>query len=55
MTGTNSYEDTANSDIVVIAGFRENRGMSRDELIAVNAKVVKMSVRMLKIFTEYPS
>lgn len=40
--GTNSYEDTAGSDIVVItAGLPRKPGMSRDELIAVNSKIVK--------------
>lgn len=40
--GTNSYEDTKNSDIVVItAGLPRKPGMSRDDLVAVNAKIVK--------------
>jgi len=40
--GTNSYADTANSDIVVItAGFPRKPGMSRDELVDANFKIVK--------------
>ncbi len=40
--GTNSYEDTANSDIVVItAGVPRKPGMSRDELVGTNFKIVK--------------
>ena len=40
--GTNSYEDTKNSDIVVItAGLPRKPGMSRDDLVAVNSKIVK--------------
>jgi len=40
--GTNSYEDTANSDIVVItAGKPRTPGMSRDELLDANIKIVK--------------
>ena len=40
--GTNSYEDTANSDIVVItAGIPRKPGMSRDELVGTNFKIVK--------------
>ncbi len=40
--GTNSYEDTANSDIVVItAGLPRKPGMSRDDLIAINSKIIK--------------
>jgi len=40
--GTNSYEDTANSDIVVItAGKPRKPGMSRDELVESNFNIVK--------------
>lgn len=40
--GTNSYEDTANSDIVVItAGKPRTPGMSRDELVGTNFSIVK--------------
>ena len=40
--GTNNYEDTKYSDIVVItAGLPRKPGMSRDDLISVNAKIVK--------------
>jgi len=40
--GTNSYADTANSDIVVItAGKPRTPGMSRDELLDSNFKIVK--------------
>ncbi|MCX8028242.1 MAG: malate dehydrogenase [Thermodesulfovibrionales bacterium] len=39
--GTNDYKDTADSDVVVItAGFPRKPGMSRDDLLAANAKVV---------------
>lgn len=41
LTGTEDYKDTANSDIVVItAGIPRKPGMSRDDLIAINAKIV---------------
>jgi len=40
--GTNTYEQTANSDIVVItAGIPRKSGMSRDDLLATNAEIVK--------------
>ena len=40
--GTNDYEDTKNSDIVVItSGIARKPGMSRDDLIATNSKIVK--------------
>ena len=40
--GTNDYKDTANSDIVVItAGLPRKPGMSREDLLATNAKIVQ--------------
>ncbi len=40
--GTNSYEDTAGSDIVVItAGLARKPGMSRDDLLKANADIIK--------------
>ena len=40
--GTNSYDDTAGSDVVVItAGLPRKPGMSRDELVAVNSGIIK--------------
>jgi malate dehydrogenase len=42
VTGTNSYDATANSDIVVItAGIARKPGMSRDDLQTTNAGIVK--------------
>ncbi|MEO8128764.1 MAG: malate dehydrogenase, partial [Bryobacteraceae bacterium] len=42
ITGANSYEATANSDIVVItAGFPRKPGMSRDDLLVANYEVVR--------------
>ncbi len=41
LTGSADYADTANSDIVVItAGVPRRPGMSRDDLITTNAKIV---------------
>ena len=40
--GSNGYEETANSDIVVItAGFPRKPGMSRDDLLIANYEIVK--------------
>src|SRR5438270_9842995 len=40
--GTNDYKDTAGSDIVVItAGIPRKPGMSRDDLLNTNYKIVK--------------
>src|SRR6202167_5808444 len=41
VTGTNDYADTANSDIVVItAGIARKPGMSRDDLLNTNFKIM---------------
>lgn len=41
LTGTTDYADTANSDVVVVtAGIARKPGMSRDDLLATNAKIV---------------
>ena len=48
ITGTDKYKDTANSDIVVItAGIPRKPGMSRDDLIATNAKIVVSVVKSI--------
>src|SRR5919198_296054 len=40
--GTNDYKDTANSDIVVItAGLPRQPGMSRDDLLNTNYKIMQ--------------
>ncbi|GAF21290.1 LOW QUALITY PROTEIN: malate dehydrogenase [Bacillus sp. JCM 19047] len=40
--GTSSYEDTKDSDVVVItAGIARKPGMSRDDLVSTNAKIMK--------------
>lgn len=40
--GTSSYEDTANSDLVIItAGMARKPGMSRDDLVTTNANIVR--------------
>ncbi len=41
LVGTNDYADTANSDVVVVtAGIPRRPGMSRDDLLSTNAKIV---------------
>jgi malate dehydrogenase len=43
--GTNDYADTANSDVVIItAGIPRKPGMSRDDLLNTNAKIMKSVV-----------
>ncbi len=42
LAGTNGYEETAESDLVIItSGIPRKPGMSRDDLISTNTKVVK--------------
>ena len=42
ITGTNDYQDTANSDIVVVtAGIPRKPGMSRDDLLNTNLGIMK--------------
>ncbi len=42
ITGTDDYTDTAGSDVVVVtAGLPRKPGMSRDDLIQTNVKIVK--------------
>ncbi|MBV9525280.1 MAG: malate dehydrogenase [Candidatus Dormibacteraeota bacterium] len=46
VTGTNGYEATANSDVVLItSGIARKPGMSRDDLVMSNAKIVATVVR----------
>jgi malate dehydrogenase len=47
--GTNSYEDTKDSDMVIItAGMARKPGMSRDDLIRINADIVKQVASEVK-------
>lgn len=42
ITGTNNYEDTANSDVIIItAGVPRKPGMTRDDLLGTNLKIIK--------------
>ncbi len=42
LKGTNSYSDIAGADIVIItAGLPRKPGMSRDDLLGINAKIIK--------------
>ena len=49
LVGTTSYDDTAGSDIVVLtAGVPRKPGMSRDDLLSVNAGVVASVCQQIK-------
>ena len=42
LSGTSNYEDTKNSDVIIItAGVPRKPGMSRDDLLGINLKIIK--------------
>ena len=42
LLGTNKYEDTKNSDVIIVtAGVPRKPGMSRDDLLGINLKIIK--------------
>ena len=41
-SGTDNYEDIKNSDVIIItAGVPRKPGMSRDDLLGINLKIIK--------------
>jgi malate dehydrogenase len=49
VTGTSDYADTANSDVVVVtAGVPRKPGMSRDDLLSINLKIIRNVAENLK-------
>ncbi len=55
VTGSNDYAATANSDVVVItAGLPRKPGMSRMDLLEVNAKIVADVTREIMTYSENP-
>ena len=55
LTGTDDYKDTAGSDIVVItAGIPRRPGMSRDDLISTNAKIVSSVTKQIVEHSDNP-
>ena len=48
--GTNSYDDIKDSDVVIVtAGVARKPGMSRDDLLGINAKVMKSVGEGIKV------
>ncbi|MBI3965162.1 MAG: malate dehydrogenase, partial [Chloroflexi bacterium] len=48
VVGTNGYEETANSDVVVVtSGIARKPGMSRDDLINTNAGIIRSVMEQL--------
>ena len=55
IVGTDNYKDTKNSDIVVItAGIPRKPGMSRDDLISTNAKIVASVTKSIMKHSKNP-
>jgi malate dehydrogenase len=55
LKGTDNYADTAGSDIVIItAGVPRKPGMSRDDLISTNAKIVSGVTKSILQYTPDP-
>jgi malate dehydrogenase len=55
LVGTDNYADTADSDIVVItAGIPRKPGMSRDDLISINAGIVTSVTKSIMEYSKNP-
>ena len=49
LSGTDNYEDIKNSDVVIItAGVPRKPGMSRDDLLGINLKIIKQVAQGIK-------
>ena len=49
LRGTSNYEDTKNSDVIIItAGMTRKPGMSRDDLLETNLKIIKQVAEGIK-------
>ena len=49
ITGTSNYEDTKNSDVIIItAGVPRKPGMTRDDLLGINLKIIKQVAEGIK-------
>ncbi len=55
VVGTNQYSETANSDIVAItAGLARKPGMSREDLLMANAKIITDIVQQIMKYSKNP-
>ena len=49
LSGTDNYEDTRNSDVIIItAGVPRKPGMTRDDLLGINLKIIKQVAEGIK-------
>ena len=50
LSGTDNYEDIKNSDVIIItAGVPRKPGMSRDDLLGINLKIIKQVAEGIKV------
>ena len=49
LSGTDNYDDTKNSDVIIItAGVPRKPGMTRDDLLGINLKIIKQVAEGIK-------
>ncbi len=49
LSGTDKYEDTKNSDVIIVtAGVPRKPGMTRDDLLGINLKIIKQVAEGIK-------
>ena len=49
LSGTDNYEDTKNSDVIIVtAGVPRKPGMTRDELLGINLKIIRQVAEGIK-------
>jgi malate dehydrogenase len=54
LTGANSYEASADSDIIIItAGIPRKPGMSRDDLLATNKSIIKSVTKEVALYSPH--
>ena len=49
LSGTDNYEETKNSDVIIVtAGVPRKPGMTRDDLLEINLKIIKQVAEGIK-------
>ena len=53
LSGTDDYKDIKDSDVIIItAGVPRKPGMSRDDLLGINLKIIKQVAEGIKFYTK---
>ena len=53
LSGTDDYKDIKDSDVIIItAGIPRKPGMSRDDLLGINLKIIKQVAEGIKFYTK---